>query len=58
MKTYASFFQASTNDCANLCKELQSRIEIIERQQTSSNPASPVSFERLSIELRPISTSS
>ncbi|CAF4900571.1 unnamed protein product [Rotaria sp. Silwood1] len=29
--------KASANDCANLCKELQSRIQIIERQQSSSN---------------------
>ncbi|CAF1570001.1 unnamed protein product [Adineta ricciae] len=34
--------KASANDCTNLCKELQSRIQIIERQQTtSSNNTSP-----------------
>jgi len=30
--------KASPIDCTNLCKELQSRIQIIERQQTSSTP--------------------
>jgi len=34
-------FKASANDCSNLCKELQSRIQIIERQQTS-NTNTPV----------------
>jgi hypothetical protein len=35
------FCKASANDCSNLCKELQSRIQIIERQQTS-NTNTPV----------------
>ena len=29
--------QASPNDCTNLCKELQSRIQIIERQQATAS---------------------
>ncbi|CAF3826917.1 unnamed protein product [Adineta steineri] len=41
--------KSSTNECTNLCKELESRIQIIERQQTtpssssaSSNITSPI----------------
>ncbi|CAF0836765.1 unnamed protein product [Adineta steineri] len=42
--------KSSTNECTNLCKELESRIQIIERQQTtpssssasSSNVTSPI----------------
>jgi hypothetical protein len=40
------FIQSSANECANLCKELQSRIEIIERQQASPNTESPVGYRR------------
>ena len=38
--------QSSSNDCTNLCKELQSRIQIVERQQIStSNANTPVCFD-------------
>jgi hypothetical protein len=36
--------KASAVDCSNFCKELQSRIEIIERQQSSSTPVCYSSF--------------
>jgi hypothetical protein len=39
------FLKSSANDCSNLCKELQLRIQIIERQQLpTSNTNTPVNF--------------
>ena len=38
------FFQSSANDCSNFCKELQSRIQIVERQQQPAAAHTPVDF--------------
>jgi len=39
--------KSSASDCTNLCKELQSRIQIIERQQQTSNTNTPVNLIHL-----------
>lgn len=39
LPSFPGNFQSSSNDCSNFCKELQSRIQIVERQQQT-----PVDF--------------
>ncbi|CAF1449665.1 unnamed protein product [Adineta steineri] len=41
--------KSSANDCASLCKELQSRIQIIEQQQQASNTNTPTKISNTNV---------